>query len=479
MSLELQLFVEQAGWLAPRLQDPTRIGVINWLGRRLERVARQRFITHFPLSHAVQRRGETAVCALLQRSIVVHATKVLRVSEVTRAVDWPATYACAHLAGRPPQPLLVRKRDAVPDRASLGALVSLGRSWTRLLELAADHPELGFEYLRRRTALRAAMPPQLIRGLAPAPYGSRHASRLRRLDDEAAFHVASIEQALGFWRRSFGASATDDSAALSMLARLLDEADAKNIDTLLEATVALSIARAAVNADRADWPTLFPWTVLAVDEPRSMYPVIRLRSADLVCEIAKGTPRAPSLGDERAPIADLLSPWADEVLPSTGRARSTGRQPDLVVSFHLEGDPSRVVFALGDAKRNATGDGESYIRAALDVAATYLMAFGYRMGLRLPGPGGGALTTDLMPGVSLFCRQGTGRDAASAIALLRADRAAVVMAFDLENHLEPEARPWHAPVLAAWLGSLGRQAIRVLGSTGGSRRRGGGATRTR
>jgi hypothetical protein len=61
-------------------------------------------------------------------------------------------------------------------------------------------------------------------------------------------------------------------------------------------------------------------------------------------------------------------------------------------------DPANVVFVLGDAKRNVTGDGETYVRASLEVAATYLMSFGYRMGLRLPGYEGGRITTALTPG---------------------------------------------------------------------------------
>jgi len=108
-------------------------------------------------------------------------------------------------------------------------------------------------------------------------------------------------------------------------------------------------------------------------------------------------------------------------------------------------------------------DGEDLLRGALEVAATYLMSFGYRMGLQLPDRTGGPIVTDLSPGVTIFCRQNTGRDAESAVALLRANGTPpVVMAFDLEQHFAYDSRPWHAPVLAAWLGSLGRQAMRLL-----------------
>ncbi len=362
MSIDLGLFVDHTAWLAPRLQDPTRLGVMTWLGRRLEPDARERFAAHFPLSHDTQRDGERALCSLLARPLVVNTSRLRPSDDINRAVDWSATYSNAILGVRPPQPFLCRTRHPVPDRSTLGALVSLARSWERMLGLAERSNVTGRDYRHRRAALRAAAAPQLVRGLAPTPFGTRHAARLRRLDAEAAAQVAQIESAIAFWNRVFGSSEVADQVAFNTVGRLLDESDARNIDTLMEATVALSVARAALTAERPDWPTLFPWQLVAVDEPKGMYPIIRLQSGDLVCEIAKGTPLGGVVEGRRNKIADQLSPWADEVLPATGTARSSGRQPDLVVSFWFDGDPSRVVFALGDAKRNATGDGEGYIR---------------------------------------------------------------------------------------------------------------------
>jgi len=475
MSLDLELFVEQAAWLGPKLNDSSRLGVITWVGRRLEPEARRQFAHKFPLTHPVQRDAELAVCGLLARALVTHPERLRAVSSVTRTVDWAATYANAHGRGRPPMPFLARVRNPIPDRACLGALATIARAWSRLLEFdsAGARSAIDDDLDLRSARLRRAVPPQLARGLASVAFDNRHAIRLRNLDGEAAAQVERIEEAFGFWNRLFGAHNSSDSDALAALGRSLEEVDARNIDTLMEATVALSIARAGTQAERQDWATAHPWSLVAVDDPRSTYPVIRLRSGKLVCEISKGTPLETRADGSRRRIGDLLSPWADEALPPTGKARSSGRQPDVVVTFWLDSDPANVVFVLGDAKRNVTGDGESYLRASLEVAATYLMSFGYRMGLRLPGSDGGAIATALTPGVTIFCRQGTGRDASSAIRILRTDAAAAtVMAFDLENHLSPGMRPWHAPVLAAWLGSLGRQAVRVLARTDqGARRR--------
>lgn len=466
MSLDIDLFVEQAKWIAPKLTDPTRLGIATWLGRRLEPAARRRFLRAFPLAHPTQRAAEGAVCALLRRAIVVHASRLVSTDDVGRTVDWVSTYSRSAGLTRPPLPMLARVTYPVPDRASLGGLVTLAHTWRALLELGAEPSVYQDDFAQRGAALRAAVPPQIARGIAPVAFDARHAARLRRLDQVAADQVAAIEAAQGFWNRAF--SSESDAGSLGAMGRLLDDADAANIDTMMEATVALSIARAATTAERPDWPTLFPWTLESVEDPSAMYPIVRLRSGDLICEVAKGTPTLPDAAGARHKIKDLLSPWADEALPRTGKARSSGRQPDVVVTFWFDGRPDKAVFALGDAKRNATGDGEGYIRMSLEVAATYLMSFGYQMGLQLPGAGEGTIKTLLQPGVTIFARQGTGRDAKSAIQMLRADRAPVVMAFDLMNHFEPEARPWHSPLLAAWLGSLGRQAVAAL-SEGGAR----------
>jgi hypothetical protein len=205
-----------------------------------------------------------------------------------------------------------------------------------------------------------------------------------------------------------------------------------------------------------------PSTLCAI-EAISEYPVIRLKSGELLCEIAKGTPRELAPDGSKRRITDLLIDWANDALATTGRSRSTGQQPDVVLTFWLASWPAHIEFVLADAKRSAEGDGEEYLRDALEVAATYLMSFGYRMGLKLPAPAGGRITSTLTPGVTLFCRQGAGVTESKAIEVLRSDHEApVVMAFDPEKHFSLTIDPWHAPVLVAWIGSLGRQAFKVL-----------------
>jgi hypothetical protein len=476
MSLDLDLFVKQAAWLGPMLRDPSRIGVLTWLGQRFDGNCRRSLLRHFPLMHPVQKQAEDALCALLSRAIVVQPFRLRSVSAAVRSVDWTATYTRGSGRERPPLPYLARIRDAIPDRSCLSALATLSYSWSKALSLIADsdlcdrNARLDSELRVRRLA--RAVPPQLARGLTPVAFDRRHALRLRSLDSTAAAQVDCLTEALGFWHGLFGGHAASDADALVRLVRTLQEDAAENIDTMMEATVALSIARAATQAERPDWPTAGPWTLESVDDPISKYPVIRLKSGELLCEIAKGTPREIAPDGSKRRVTDLLIDWANDALPTTGKSRSTGRQPDVVLTFWLASRPAHIEFVLADAKRNAEGNGEEYLRDALEVAATYLMSFGYRMGLMLPSPAGGRITTTLTPGVTLFCRQGAGVTESKAIEVLRADhQAPVVMAFDLEKHFSPTIDPWHAPVLAAWIGSLGRQAFKVLSEANTGRRK--------
>ena len=467
MSDDLDLFIEQARWVTPLLRDPTRKGFVNWVGRRLHPDARDRLARLLPIHHPSHRVAEEALYKLLGRSLVVHRDEVRVTHHISRRIDWPATYVGAVLPGTPPQPFRHRLQRNVPDRMLLGALAGLARSWEASLDLALDAAatDKSGDLSRRRALLRRATSPAHIQRMTTSAYTHRHARRLRGLDAESARCVEQIEIALRFWHEKFGED--DDHKGLAALGGILQDGDASNIDTLLELTTSLSIARAALQSDERDWPTDSKWELLSVDEAGKSYPDIRLQSGELVCEISKGAPTTRDADGHREDIRDAVSPWADEVLPGLSvkadHSRSSGHQPDVVVTFWLESRPERSEFVLGDAKRN---EGEGYIRDALGVAATYLMAFGYRMGLRMAG---GSIQTAITPGVTLFCRRGTRPDIARTLDLLRSKRRPpVVMAFDLEQHFgPPQSGPWHSPVLAAWLGCLGRQALHKLKAGGG------------
>jgi hypothetical protein len=95
--------------------------------------------------------------------------------------------------------------------------------------------------------------------------------------------------------------------------------------------------------------------------------------------------------------------------------------------------------------------------------------YGYAMGLCVPDDPAQPVRTTLMPGMTLFCRQGTRDDAAYLTSLLRSaahsgdGELPVVMGFDVEQHFGVGSNPWHSDVLSAWIGALGRQAVSQLG----------------
>ncbi len=456
---DVRLFVQHAAWLAPRLPNPSRIGLLQWVGRRLEPAGRARLAHMLPLHHGEQRAAERALTDVLCDELTVQRLHTELSEDIERGVDWAASYVRAQ--GRAPTEFVVNHRSPTPDRALLGALLALAQSWHDLLGLV-DDASVGSDLPVRRSMLRRALTLHSARRIGPAVLDARGIARLRRVRPNGQRAADAIERVLGFWQRPFG-DHPDDERGLAAFAAVLRADDVSNADTLLEVTTALSIARAALAASREDWPTTVPWQLLRVTDPQNKYPVISLRSGPLVVEIGKGAPRRRTASGAVERIADRLSPLIDEVLPRGERSRSTGHQPDVVLTFYRADAPHRSLLALGDAKRNMTGSGEVYLRAAVDVAATYLTSFGHAMGLAVDRSGTGQ-TADLLPAVTLFCRQGTGRPADSAIALLRKGGAQVpiLMAFDLEQHFGADAEPPVSESLAAWIGALGRQAHAML-----------------
>lgn len=318
------------------------------------------------------------------------------------------------------------------------------------------------ERRRRCDALAAAvdqLPPSLRIASIYTP-GVEH--RLRRADPIGA---AKVRANLDFWKSFFG---EDDARGLAQVAGDLERSDLEsgNIDTLLELTAAVSIARAAVTAPSEDQPPTGPWhfrTSDLVSGRARSYSDFVLQSGDLVARIAKGAPRSPG----GAPAGrDTLN----DVLEAAGY-RATGNQPDIVLTFWRSSAPHRFLVALGDAKRNAAGSGEDYLRRSMEVAATYAVSYGSLLGLTIHGDAGPGFHGGIVPAVTLFCRQGArkvcGEDGADMNAIVRRFRNDDVrlppfVAFDMERHFPALDEPWSSPALSAWFGRLARQAWRHL-----------------
>ncbi|RYZ17920.1 MAG: hypothetical protein EOO70_00500 [Myxococcaceae bacterium] len=449
---DIALFLDHAGWLSPRLPDPSWLGVLAWVGSRLEPATAELLRRRLPLETSEQIAAEQAVVRRLSTGLSSMQRRLRVVENLERSVDWPRSWADA--LTHPPSVYYASETRPQPDLRLLGALCSLAWSWSCLLRTFGWRPE----HQARAEQLDQAR--QAWRELGPRPYGNSEERRLLRLDRPAALAIREAQQ---FWSRRFGHQ--DAQNTLRRMAGWLREDDASNTDTLLELTSVVSIARAATLAPPEDHVVFGePWRLDALTTMTHKYPAMRLRAGDLICRLGKGVPRAPNgevLPDRIGPVLDGLG------------LRSTGNQPDIVLSFHRASQPDRFVIAVADAKRNKKGDGTDYLRASVEVAMVYLVSYGHGLRASLGAGAKEQFTGAMLPGVTLFCRQGAGHhdgqkklDAQEQIAFWRTaggqgPRPPVVAAFDL-THFGPHSDDWSAPVLSAWLGCLGRQALGSL-----------------
>ncbi|MCU0658114.1 MAG: hypothetical protein MUF64_23500 [Polyangiaceae bacterium] len=448
---DIALFLDHAGWLSPRLPDPSWLGVLAWVGGRLEPETAKLLRRRLPIETSEQVAAEQAVVRRLSAGISSLQRRVRVVETPERSVDWPRSWADA--LTHPPSVYHAAETRPQPDLPLLSALSSLAWSWSRLLRSFGWRPEHQTRAEQLEQARRA------WRELGPRPYGSSEERKLLRLDRPAALAIRMAQQ---FWSQRF--SHVESQGTLRRMAGWLREDDASNTDTLLELTSVVSIARAATLAPPEDHVGGEPWMLDALTTTSHKYPAMRLRAGDLICRLGKGIPSAPN-GDR---LQDRIGP----VLDGLG-LRSTGNQPDIVLAFHRASQPGRFVIALADAKRNKKGDGTDYLRASVEVAMVYLVSYGHGLRASLGAEAQAQFASAMLPGVTLFCRQGAGLyegkkplDAEEQVAFWRTagdqgSRLPVVAAFDLA-HFGPRLGDWSAPVLSAWLGCLGRQAIQFL-----------------
>lgn len=148
--------------------------------------------------------------------------------------------------------------------------------------------------------------------------------------------------------------------------------------------------------------------------------------------------------------------------------KAGGRQPDIVLAFWFEDDPHHnVVFALADAKRNATDDGKSYLVKSLEAMTVYQVAFS--RALRLKIDNSGEFIGPINPSITIFAWQRVAKvcgiqseDQDSLVQRFKNEEPMPsIIAFDM-THYGYRGDPWSAPVLAAWFERLVHQAAQEL-----------------
>ncbi|TKC99108.1 hypothetical protein [Polyangium fumosum] len=476
---DLDLFVDQVGWLGAHLRDRSRLSVMSWIGRALRPEVCDELRSFFRVDHQIHIQAERELLALLRRPWQKQAPRYSRLDMPERNVDWTRT----HVEELTSPPSRFWARDVVPmlDAGLLGGLCSLGRT---MLDLGTLGP-LSEERRAVREALRDAMA-QVARtiGRRHGAYTHLHEQRLLRMDRETRSSAQALRAYLAFWQDRFGAEG--DTERLRAFAKEIEEADLRcqrrTLDSLLELSVSIAIARAAQETqDTVDLPEGVRWELEDVDErDERNVPRILLRAGALSCTISKNAPK----GDALVP---LLADMGIE---------ARGNQPDIVLTFaqkHADGHEDRLVV-LADAKRNAEHDGRGYLATSVETAAVYAVSFGHLMGVRFHPDGHGRIDGDVLPAVSLFCRQGVKKVAGAGprqediVARLRApQRLPAVMALDFQHFFGGEGGTrWSPAIVGAWFGRIAREASAAFrhraaehrSQSGGGQERGSQAART-
>jgi hypothetical protein len=429
-----ELFVEQTTWFAPHLPQRTIGAFACWIAPWLRKCSKRALESLYRLNHPAQQAAEGALVALLEAA-PKRASQMNSVrAQCGRGTDWASTLAIAH--PYPPTQFVERKPSMELDVGVLAGLASVARDWAFLLTEYGGYGELHPRVAQLRSAAR--------------PFGSGRLTlpHLRRLARSPCpeGHVDALRTALELM-----SAPLDTPQARVSLSRLngellrVERAALKNQDDALEVSVTLCIARAAVGLG---------WTIRdAYASATNRKPRIVLGKDKMRCAIAKGVFEYP--GDSGRRVVDVLAKMERE---SLGLA-STGRQPDVVISFWHVDRPSDVLFCIADAKRNESDDGVAYLKKSITAMATYMVAFAEPLQARLFASTGG-FDAPLLPAATLFLRQGSYPIAGAGTSHDRHAHGSLgwLATLDGRHYAECDQGVWLHTPLKRWFASLSRKA---------------------
>jgi hypothetical protein len=332
--------------------------------------------------------------------------------------------------------------------ATVSALKGIASTWALALEACEEDAR----FQLRAANLRRACEP--YRPWAPVPFDATRERAVARLGAEAKAALGILRKALDYWQDAFGGD--DDDESLRSLATALEPPAVSNVNTLLEVGATWSLVRAALTVSptgaAARWE-------LAPQSCHRNSGGIELRSGAWRCRISKGLLKTADGGNVRDGLNDSLNAMGLECV---------GNQPDIVIKFWHAERPQRTIFALADAKRNRTGNGENYLRSSVETAAVYAFSYAHVLSLHVDATEG-ICRGSVSPLVTLFCAQGVssvlgvkGTALEQANAIRTAPKLPAILAFDLDSHFGPTEGPWDSPVLRAWFTRICVEALAQL-----------------
>jgi hypothetical protein len=437
---DIELFVEQATWLAPHLSQPTIGAFACWLAPWLRDGSKHALEALYRLNHPEQQAAESALIEVLEAVPERSAHRFVIRDDCGRNTDWPSTLALAYPF---PPTRFVDQRSTDQDRGLLAGLATIGRQWSWLLteygQFTAAHSRAARLTAAARGFAQGPLTPAHLRRLARLPRLGDSADRLRR-----ALELMSVPLTTPQAR----------STLVQLCEQLLRQGRASldNQDDALEASVILCIARAAEGLG---------WRIVTAqaDQIRPK-PTLKLSRAKLRCAISKGKFEYP--GQPKRRVVDALA-----LLERTSLGlNSTGRQPDVVISFWNVEAPENVFFCIADAKRNESGDGVGYLKKSIVAMTAYMVAFAEPLQVQLSAQAGG-LTAPVMPTATLFLRQGahsatTKLGSRESGVLQRRDRQPWLACLDADDYAMVDGGVWQASQVGTWFAGISECASRSM-----------------
>lgn len=464
-----QLFVSQVGWLARNMEEASLVEIVRWICSQLSenqgqdasedtQELRRLLLEGLRLDAPEQETAEEYLAEILGQSFQARSPQWKTTDFPGRDVDWTETYRRA-LTNQPTR-FVSREIDRKPDTELMGALRHQARQWISILETSdrkghEQRADALREALKQNPAPEGRSPspmtkPLLQRLRQQGPLAKKTSDALSRVythqhttpDNIVSIIDQAVRKAEGWWNES---KASENSVW----------------NRLLELGVLLTITQ---TADRGEWELLgFP------DLAETFKATLRHSRKPMTLTVCKEAPGPDVFTDMRSPAG----------MDTENSAQDS--QPDVCLTFrHTEKEDS--ISVLGDAKRNATGDGTKYFRDGLRTATYYLSAFAGALQANFASPdtwhagqnGGVAPSGAIRPTVTLFFRQNTDPSVfqEQENAPGTDDSPPPILACDLENHFglqngqtEEDGEEWRSAFLERWLAHISKQACDHLTRT--------------
>ncbi len=413
-------------WLTGKFFSGSRRDLLLWLARYFDDSTRQRLAELLNLDNSDRVEAEEALAAFLETSPTAPQPRVYLSADIGRNVDWGRTMVDS--APARPHKFWNRAIIHAPDIKLLSALLNLAWRWCD--ELSLFLTEEGGDRASRVEVLTEAIRKAEIDPL-PMDYDANAAAALWALPGGEALSFL-IDKATTALDQDF--DPTKDESILNIFKNA--STTEENANAALEVIAAVSLARAA-------WRIGWRKGGRDLSQDWKLQHGLELEKEGLRLQIGKGT--LEDANDDKEKSDRSRAP-----LEQIGY-KATGKQPDIYLKFFEKDDPNKMIYIIGDAKRNAA-EGDAYIAPSFWAIVNYFVAFGHLMGLKLGPARNDFFEGPISPAGIIFFKQGPEE---------RDEEACIIgLYFDKGEFGNPEEEPEADKKLTSVLSSIECQVHR-------------------